>query len=160
MPTVNVPDVVVITLPLAVIGILFVAWSVPSTNSTAVTSLIDSNVEDASIVNASLAVTLNVAPFAVIFVFVHVVGNVAFTPSTITPASAVSLLSACVNVYAPSDLVNVPYFIPLSTFATYTFEPTELLIVKTPLSVANISFHASSVKSNSVVVIPLFFNAL
>ena len=88
------PSVCVITLPFAVIGMSAVAGIVPLVSVTAETSLMPSVVDVASIVKASLAVTENVASFAVIDTPAQSLGNVTLTPSTAILLSAV----LCVNV--------------------------------------------------------------
>ena len=87
------PAVRVITLSEAVIGMSAVAGIVPLVRFIAETSLILGKVEVASTVKASLAVTLNSAPLAVIGICEHSAGNSTLTPSTAILLGAV----ACSN---------------------------------------------------------------
>ena len=146
--TVISPEVAVIVLPFAVIGIFMGALIVPLVRLIAVTLLIVGLVPVPSIVKFLSAVTLKVALPALIVALVAVVGRVAITPSTVMLVSAESSLS-WVRVAAVPDLVSVPYLTALALsvgmFTTYKSLPVVLSMVKLP-SICRIAFQSSPVK--------------
>ena len=98
IPTVIVPEVVVITLPFAVIGTSFGACIVPLVSSISDAPLIVKTSADASNVKSPSALTDNFTPFAVNSESAHSFGNVAFTPSATVTLVGTSSLSPSVNL--------------------------------------------------------------